>query len=118
VTLDVIKLLDKNTQSGEMDIFFFNEDPTAGVSADKDTVDITDVVMETCAGVVTMFSTDYSATASNSFGNVRNIGLEMLSDTGNFWIVVVTRDTPNYGAGAVLEFKFDFTFNFSGTGEP
>jgi len=116
VTLDCIKFLDKARQSAEMQLFFFTEDPSSGVSGDKTEFNINDTTMEKCAGVVNIFSCDYAQSKSNSFSNIRNIGLDMLSASGNFWVVAKVLENAAYTAVNNLVFTYDFTFNYSGGG--
>lgn len=108
--LTSVTIIDQAGQSAALDILFFTASPTVA-SADNAAIDISDAEMlAKCVGSVTFAASDYKATASNSVGTLKNIGLVLqgarnsattISDSQNLYALLVSRGSPTYAASSL-----------------
>lgn len=112
--LHSLVVLDQATQSQSLDVLFFSQLPTVA-SADNAAIDIADAQAQKIVGEVSVITTDYKATASNSTATIKGIDLMVQSvvSTDNafgrdLWMLLVCRSgTPTYAVGSlVLQLKF------------
>lgn len=113
--LSSLVVLDKATQSQSLDLILFSQLPTIA-SADNAAIDISDTEAEKIVGEVSVITTDYKATASNSTATIKGIDLLVQAVQSNanergrdLWFLLVCRSgTPTYAANSlVLQLKFE-----------
>lgn len=104
-----LTITDKGGQSAALSILLFDQLPTVA-SSDNAALDITDAEIAAKAiGNITIASTDYVSTASNSVA-CKTFSLPIASQTngGNLYAVVKTTGTPTYASTTDLTFKWVF----------
>jgi hypothetical protein len=112
--LESVTIIDKNAQGVALSILFFDSLPTIA-SADNAALDMTDANAAKCIGHVSIDTTDYVATASNTLGcKVVSPGLPLTpARTGvqeTIYAVVKSGGTPTYSADG-LTFRYCFRWD-------
>jgi hypothetical protein len=100
-TIIDIVALDKAKQSIAFDIMFFSASPTVA-SADNAAIDITDVEMEKCLGVINMPEANYMALANSSICTKPNVGLNITPTTTSAYLLLVAQDAATYAVGSIV----------------
>lgn len=97
--LQTVIIHDLAIQDAELDIYFFDADPSNGTYTDQAALDIHDTDMTFCVGSVNVAAGDYKDAADSSVATVKSIGLAMASAaTDDLWVIFQTRGTPTYVA--------------------
>lgn len=115
-TLASMAVIDNDGQSDELELLFFDEQPTP-TSGDQDAVDITDAEMTSkYLGYAKVVAADYVALAGNSvaIADLSGKKIKLTSDVTSgkpdksLWVIAVTRGTPTYTANSVkIRLGFD-----------
>lgn len=109
-----ICIIDADSQSAPIDIFFFRTLPTVA-SVDNGAATITDAEMaEKCIGHVSVLAGDYATLASNALATVRNVSLLVRSTQDDasvinmkqVYAVAVIRATKTYTTTSSVTFKY------------
>lgn len=112
--LESVTVIDKDGQGVALTILFFESLPTVA-SADNAAIDLADAQAAKCIGHVTIATTDYVATASNTIASkVIASGLPLTpARTGvqeTIYAVVKSGGTPTYTASG-LTFRYCFRWD-------
>ena len=106
-TIVSVSVVDRDSQSAEIDVLFFSAQPTIA-SSDNDALDISDDEMSSkFLGAVKIESSNYISLANCSAGGVKNAGL-LVSATGgsrSLWAQLRSGGSPTYGSPSNLTLK-------------
>ncbi len=95
-----VVVTDLSKQSANLDVVFFDVEPSNTTFTDNDAFDPDDVDILNIFGVATI--TDWAAFNDSSMGQVLTLAMPFVLDTGNsLWAVLVSRGTPTYSATAL-----------------
>jgi hypothetical protein len=106
-TILSVLVLDKTqAQRAAMDLLFFDRSVT--VAADNAAVAMSDADMANCLGVISIgpYQTAWPGTPLNSISTLLNVGLPIVCNGADLFVVPVVRATPTYVATTDLEFKY------------
>jgi hypothetical protein len=105
--LKSISVLDKESQSLEMDVYFFSETPGES-TLDNEAASVSDAnaVSKGFLGVVNIPAANYAALAANSIAKVDNLSLVLKAAAGSttVYCLVVTRGAHNLATNNDLVF--------------
>lgn len=94
-----IVIVDDADQGAEIDVVFFDTDPSNTTFTDNSAFDAADDDLENCIGVVTVAASDYASFNDNAVGTAANVGLAFeVSGSNAIYAALVTRGTPTYAA--------------------
>lgn len=109
--LQSLSVLDPDTQNASIDLFFFNQNPTATYT-DKTNFVPSLADLQNCIGVVNVPTTAYKAAGANgAVASVAGIGqvLKPFAAAGTaLYCIPVVRGTPTFVNGSVW-FRFQFS---------
>lgn len=118
LNLGSLTLIDKGDQKSAIDILFFSDEPVVS-SADNAPVDISSAELEKCLGVISILSSDYKTikASTNAVATKTNIELSLknkrisTNNSQTLWVLLVSRGSPNWTAGANLLLKLGMEAN-------
>lgn len=97
--IQVVRLVDQDNEKREIDIVFFDENPTGTTITNNVALDIADADMAKVIGHVTILATDYVSYADNAIATRTGLGLAFSLASGTtLYAAMVIRDTPTYTA--------------------
>lgn len=104
-----VSVVDKAKQKAALTILFFDSSPTIA-STDNAALDVSDSEMAArCLGSVTIATTDYVDTASNSVAT-KQVTLPLkASGSSTIYAVASTAGTPTYGSTSDLVLRYHLT---------
>lgn len=98
--LQSVVITDLSKQSANLDVIFFDVDPSNTTFTDNSAFDADDADLLNIIRTVSV--TDWKAFNDNSQGQAHNLATPFVLDTGNsLWAVLVSRGTPTYSATAL-----------------
>jgi hypothetical protein len=100
-----VTLADKAKQNSNIDVVFFNADPSATTFTDGSPLVVADADLLRILGVVPIVAADYVDFSASSVASVRNVnlGIELLGTTKDLYCCLVSDGTPTYAAVADLQ---------------
>jgi hypothetical protein len=97
---------DQAAQEAELDLIFFDSDPTGTTFTENAAFDIADADLDRICAIVTVIGADYKSFADNSCAFLGNIGQAFTAvGTANLFLAVVTRGTPTYAAAGDIRIR-------------
>lgn len=97
--IESIVLTDLAKQNAQIDVVFFDSNPSATTFTDNAALDIADADLEKIIGHVTIYASDYISFSDNAVATVRNLGLAFqASGSDDIYACLVVRGTPTYAA--------------------
>lgn len=106
-----VSVVDQAKQKAALTILFFDSSPTIA-SADNAALDVSDSEMAArCLGSVTIATTDYVDTASNSVATKQVTIPVKARGSSTIYAVASTSGTPTYGSTSDLVLRYHFTLD-------
>ncbi len=97
-------LTDLAKQSADLDVVFFDSDPSATTFTDQAALDIDDADLVKIIGVASV--TSWAAFADNSAGQLLNVGLAFdLGQATSIFAAIVSRGTPSFASESDLRLR-------------
>lgn len=97
--LQQVVIKDLSNQSADIDVIFFDSNPTATTFTDNAALDIADADIDKVLGIVSVVASDYAASNDSSVATkLTGLVLKNNSDTNKVWVCLVSRGTPTYVA--------------------
>lgn len=106
-TIHTVVVTDQAGQNVELDLVFFDEDPTGTTFTDNSPLTVADADLKNIVGVINIPSANYISFVNNSVAVVDNIGqvMKAAADADDLFMAVITRGAPTYAAADDLQIK-------------
>lgn len=97
--IQTIRLVDQDNEQAEIDVVFFDADPSGTTFTDNGALDVADADMAKIIGYITIAATDYIAFADNAVATKTGLGFAFsLAEGYDLYAAMVVRGTPTYTA--------------------
>jgi len=98
-------LTDLGKQSADIDVFFFDVNPSNTTFTDNAALDVSDIDLLNIVGVAAV--TDWKALSDNSVGQMLNLSIPFVLEGGGntLYAALVSRGTPTYASTADLTLR-------------
>lgn len=95
-----VTVYDKSAQAAELDLIFFDSNPSSTTFTDNGALTMSDVDIEKIIGTVTIGGGDYVSFAASAVGTktALNLPFQARTTTGDIYVAILTQDTPTYVA--------------------
>ena len=98
--IDSVVITDLDAQSANLDVLFFDTDPTNSTYTENAEFDLHDTDLVSLVGVAHI--TDWTDFKDNSMGQAHNLNIPFVLNTGaTLFAVLVSRGAPTYGASGL-----------------
>ncbi len=103
--LHSVKVIDRDDQGAEMDIFFFDRDVTFGTK--NSAPSISDAEATHYEGSITIGSGDYEDLGGSKVATAKGLGLGIRGNATSIYVAALTQGTPTHTVnGLTLKFYF------------
>lgn len=102
-TLMSVVVGDGNQQKSDLELLFFDADPSGSTITENNPVSISADELSQSAGSISIVAADYKDYAANSVATKTNIGMPIWNNSGDtgMYLAVISRGTPTYTANGL-----------------